>query len=71
MSDEEREAIIEEYTAAGQASAEAMYSVMEARRDKYLNDTEIAIKNFNKSVYGSLDTELFTRECVWIKSQMN
>lgn len=69
MSDEEKEAIIEEYTAAGQASADAVYSVMEARRDKYLNDTEIAIKNFNKSIYGDLDMELFTEEWDWTKSQ--
>jgi hypothetical protein len=44
---------------------------MEARRDKYLNDTEIAIKNFNKAIYGSLDTELFASEWDWTKSQQD
>ena len=71
ISDEEREAIIQEYTEAGNDYASALYSTMESRRDKYLNDTEVAIKSFNKAVYGSLDTELFEKEWDWTKSQQD
>ena len=71
LSKEEQEAIIEEYYVAGEAAAEAMYSSMEVRRDKYLNDTEIELSKFNKSIYRDFNIELWKEQWQWAKDSMD
>jgi hypothetical protein len=67
LSAEAQATLLQQFADAGQASADAFYSELEARQQVWQNEIEVALDRMTKNLFGDVDFSLMKEQWEWMR----
>ena len=69
LSAEAQATLLQQFADAGQASADAFYSELEARQQVWQNEIEVALDRMTKNLFGNANFSLLKEQWEWMRDQ--